>query len=86
MIGSHTKQLLIKFFEDDGYEYDYAIKMLDSSKIEEEGNIITITYDNGIVDVFEKKHDEVIHINDWDTMSDEEKQEIREKQRNNEKI
>ena len=86
MIGSHTKQLLIKFFEDDGYEYDYAIKMLDSSKIEEEGNIITITYDNGIVDVFEKKHDEVIHINDWDTMNDEEKQEIREKQRNNEKI
>jgi hypothetical protein len=77
MISSHTKQLLINHFEGDGYDYDETIEMLDESKIEKEGNIITITYINEVVDVFEEKHDKVIHLNEWDTLSEKEKQEVR---------
>jgi hypothetical protein len=57
-ISSHrliTK--VIDWFEEDGYDYNDIIEMLDKAIIEKEGDEITIEYEDGTVDGFFEEDD-----------------------------
>ena len=59
------KELLIEWLSNE-YSKSESILMINKSTINKEGDIITITYEIGVVDILKIENEKVIHLNPYE--------------------